>query len=146
MQDEEIPHSHHLSRYCPPSTLRPDGTPSGVAFRLKTHRNERYLSVNWLENASTGNRAEQMAAVRKAFADKGFGIAATARFAVANVSEMVRHVRLASPAKWEVCATHQPDPPDVSHSGVFGYTYSEDDDIIADLLAEKFVETHQARP
>jgi hypothetical protein len=125
--------------------FRPDGAPSGVAFRLRAKINERYLSVNWLEYAHSGTRADQLAEVRKAFAAKEFNVAATAIFAVLNVGETARHVRETPGSKWDICAAHRPDPPDISHAGVFGYTYTEEDDLIADLIAEKVIETHPAK-
>ena len=143
MFDFDIPDQHHVSRYCNPSSLKADGTPSGVAFRLRSHKNERYLSVNWLEYAHSASRSEQLAKVRESFIEKGFGIASSAKFAVLNVGEIAAHVFEMSGHK--ICASHQLEDKDPSHSGLFGYTYSDEDDLIADLMAEKVIELYPAR-
>jgi hypothetical protein len=66
-------------------------------------------------------------------------------FRRAKGGEATSHVREASEGKCEICVAHQPDPPDLSHSGVFGYTFTDDDDVIADLIAEKVLETFPAK-
>jgi hypothetical protein len=143
MFDFDIPDQHHISRYCRPTSLRSDGTPSGVAFRLRSHQNERYLSINWLEHAHSGPRRAQLDEVCKAFSAKGFGVASNARFAVLNLKDVIAHVLEISDHK--ICAAHKPEEHDPSHSGLFGYTYSDDDDLIADLIAEKVMELHPAK-
>ena len=140
MADSPIPAEHHISRYCKPTSLRADGTPSGVAFRL---RNERYLSVNWLEYAHPSSRSEQMGEMRRCFREKGFRTASTGIFAVLNVGQVVTYVFDLSGHKLR--AVHQPEDKDPSHSGLFGYTYSDDDDLLADLIAQRVIETHPAR-
>jgi hypothetical protein len=140
MADSVIPTEHHISRYCKPTSLRADGTPSGVAFRL---RNELYLSVNWLEHAHAGSRSEQLAEVRRCFVEKGFRTASTGVFAVLNVGQVASHVVDFSGRNLR--AVHKPEDKDPSHSGLFGYAYSDEDDLIADLIAEKVLETHPAR-
>ena len=142
MADLAIPGEHHVSRYCKPTSLRADGTPSGVAFRLR-NRNEPYLSVNWLEYAHPGSRSEQIAEVRRCFVEKGFRTASAGIFAVLRVGQVISDVFDASGHKLR--AVHKPEDKDPSHSGLFGYTYSDEDDLIADLIAEEAIETHPAR-
>jgi hypothetical protein len=142
MADPAIPGEHHVSRYCKPTSLRADSTPSGVAFRLR-NRNEPFLSVNWLEYANPGSRSEQIAEVRRCFVEKGFRTASTGIFAVLKVERVVSHVFIVSGHKLR--AVHRPEDRDPSHSGLLGYTYSDEDDLIADLIAEKVIETHSAK-
>lgn len=111
-----------------------------MAFRL---RNEPDLSVNWLEYAHPGSRSDQMAEVRRCFQEKGFRTASTGIFAVLNVGQIVSHVFDVSGHKLR--AVHKPEDKDPSHSGLLGYTYSNEDDLVADLIAEKVIETHSAK-
>jgi hypothetical protein len=103
----------------------------GTAFRLRP--NETYLSVNWLEFFQTPSCGDQIAAVRRAFQEKGTNLGTKAKFAVLSVSEVVEEaIRKESR---QLTFIHEPDdePLDPSHSGIHGY--SPEDDIIADLIA-----------
>ena len=47
MKGDHLPANDHVVRYCAGSKLAEDGTPLAAAFFLR--RNEKYLSVEWLE-------------------------------------------------------------------------------------------------
>ena len=56
-----------------------------------------------------------------------------------NVGSMLEYVKSNSNNS-SISVLHEPLPDDESHSGVFGY--SHEDDLIADLIADKVLETY----
>jgi hypothetical protein len=61
MKDQPIPDTDHVARYCKASTVE-DGEISAAAFMLR--EDERYLSVNWLEELKLPNRAAEITACK----------------------------------------------------------------------------------
>lgn len=112
------------------------------AFQLRP--NEKYLSVNWIEYFGLVPRNQQISALREVFVDKGRDLGATARFAVLNVGEMRDHVLQGTAGRTCLTVLHKPEPNDLSHCGIFGSTYGDDAGTAA-LIAEKVLETYQAR-
>ena len=135
MSKERIPDSDHVSRYCGGSHVE-DGEISGTAFMLRA--NEEYLSVNWLEFLQLSNRQKEIQEVSRVLKDKGRILGATSVIAVLNAGEVLEHVRNAAAITLE--AMRVPEEKDPSHSGIFGYT--PEDDIIAELIAQKVKKTH----
>jgi len=84
-----------------------------------------------------------MAEVRHCFQNKGFRVASTGIFAVLRVERVVSHVFDTS--GYKLSAVHKPEGKDPSHSGLFGYTFSDEDDLIADLIAQTIIERHPAK-
>lgn len=88
---------------------------------------EDHLSVNWLEYFDKDNLKERVQCVREAFANKGFGLKKSGRFAVLNVS-MIKAAGL-NAANKQLQVLHWPDNEnnDLSHSGIFNYEINEFD-------------------
>ena len=142
MPGPRIPDTDHVSRFCGESKCDDDGRLLGSAFMPR--RGEPYLSVNRLESTGASNRAEQLAAVRRHLTDKEINLPAKGRLAVLHLLTVFDHVRSTAPDRRNLTAHHEPEPPhDPSHAGIYGY--SDEDDLIADLVAEAVQETHQAR-
>ncbi len=105
---------------------------------------EPYLSVNWLEGTGASLRARQLAIVRQHLRNKGRTLSPKGRLAVLNLQIAFDHVRSGTPDARRLAAHHEPElPADPSHSGIYGYT--NDDVLIADLLAEAVREVYPAR-
>jgi len=137
MKGDQVPDSAHIAHYCGASSIESNGTINGMAFRLR--KGEEYLSVNWLEFLEKASREEEIDEVRNVLRKK-LTLGARSRIAVANVGSLIRHI-------WEeriLTVQHEPEPDDLSHSGIFGYRI--DDDLIADMIAEVFQEIHSSKP
>jgi hypothetical protein len=146
MKDDPVPDADHIARYCGRAKLDENGRPTGQAFRLRKSSQgiEPFLSVNWLEHLSSGDRSEQIDALRAAFAGKArFTVAASARFAVHQVGALRDYVHQESPDNRNLTILHHPEPDDPSHAALHGL--QEDDDLIAELIADIVLETHAAK-
>ena len=142
MPGPRIPETDHVSRLCGGSKCDDDGRPLGTAFMLRP--DEPYLSVNWLESTGASSRAEQLAVVRRNLTGKGVSLPAKGHLAVLHLRTVFDHVRSAAPDSRDLTAHHEPEPPhDPSHAGIYGY--GNEDDVIADLIAEAVRESHAAR-
>ena len=130
MSSLEIGEDHHVARYCKPSAIGDDGLPLAIAFELRD--GEDYLSVNWLEFFKTTDLFQAIDFVRQAFRKKNFGVSSNGKFVSLKVI-MVKEVffRNSHPPTRII---HLPEENDPSHSGVFGYTAS--DELIATEIAE----------
>ncbi len=135
MSDELVPDSNHISRHCGGSHVE-DGEIGADAFMLRA--SDESLSVNWLELLQLSDRQSEIREVCRVLRDKGRTLGPTSVIAVLNVGEVLEHVRNAEARTLKV--VHVPEENDPSHSGIFGYT--AEDDIIADLIAQKINETH----
>ena len=133
LKNDHLPFDNHISRYCKPKTLSEE-KPTGASFMLR--ENEQHLSVNWLEHNGMPSREEQIAHIRK---NINLQLAKTGKLAVLNVGSMLEYVKSNSNNS-SISVLHEPLPDDESHSGVFGY--SHEDDLIADLIADKVLETY----
>ena len=130
MSSLEIGEDHHVARYCKPSAIGDDGLPLATAFELRD--GEDHLSVNWLEFFKTTDLFQAIDFVRQAFRKKKFRVSSNGKFIMLQVSS-VKEVILRNsdlPAK----IIHLPEQNDPSHSGVFGYTAS--DELISTEIAE----------
>ncbi|MXX97307.1 MAG: hypothetical protein F4065_08815 [Rhodothermaceae bacterium] len=130
MSSLEIGEDHHVARYCKPSAIGDDGLPLATAFELRDR--DDHLSVNWLEFFETTDLPQAIDYVRQAFREKKFGVRRNGKFVSLQVG-MVKEVILRNsdlPAK----IIHLPEQNDPSHSGVFGYTAS--DELISTEISE----------
>lgn len=140
MKGDPVPDPHHIARYCGGSTIREDGSISGVAFRLR--QTEEFLSVNWLEFLSQPTRDAEIRELQKVLGSK-LQLRAKARIAALNTGELRRYVRVNSPDRRELRVLHQQEPGDPSYSGIFNLL--PEHDLIADLLAEVIQATYPAK-
>lgn len=140
MNGGPIPRQDHISRYASAMKCTEEGEVTGVAFMLRKDRNEKYLSVNWLEFFNLCDRNAEIDAVRKALRIKP---GANAKIAVMNVGKTVEYIKANSPDSRLLSVVHQPNKDNPSHCGIFGLVF--DDHLIADLIAETVQETHPAR-
>ncbi len=144
MKDEPIPPHHHVSRYCRGGSLLKNGEVTGTSFFLRD--NDEYLSVNWLEFLELDDRDSEIKEVRRVLGTK-LNLGSTAKIAVLNVGDMQDHVRKNSLDHRDLRILHRPDDPsdkpDPSHSGIF--ETRQDEQLIAELIAEKVLETFAAK-
>jgi hypothetical protein len=141
MKDQPIPDSNHVARHCKASTA-PGGQIQATAFMLRD--DEQYLSVNWLEELRSPDRAGEVFALQKLYARKFTRIGAGARIAILNVGTLRNKVFNESPDRRLLRVLHEPEEPDdLSHAGI--YDIPRDDDIIPELLATSVLEHHPAR-
>lgn len=136
MKGDPIPDINHVARYC-----RATASDTGAAFLLRA--GESFISVNWLEYLRLGTRSEEIEEVRRVLGSK-LTLGKNAKIAVLNVGETYRYVASESPDGRKLRFLHDPeDPLDKSHSGIYD-TKSEDEMLIAELIAETIVEQHPA--
>ncbi len=143
MKDDQIPPDHHVSRYCGGGSLL-NGEVTGVSFYLRAE--DEYHSVNWLDFLGLGDRDSEIGEIRRVLSTK-MNLGSTAKIAVLNVDYMKDHVRQNSPDHRDLRVLHRPDEPpdkpDPSHSGIFDTR--QDEQFIAELIAEKVLETFAAK-
>jgi hypothetical protein len=81
--------------------------------------------------------------IRQHLISKGMTLPANGRLAVLHLQTVIDYVRSSAPDSRRLTAHHEPElPHDPSHSGIYGYT--ENDDMIADLIAQVVQEVHRA--
>lgn len=103
-----------------------------------------YLSVNWLEHTGASSRSQQLANVRKHLTDKRVFLPASGHLAVLHLQTAFDHVEVNAPDSRRLTAHHEPElPHDPSHSGIYGY--GNEDQLIADLIAQAVREHYDAR-
>lgn len=139
MKGDRIPDSHHIGRYCKPSTVE-NGQIQATAFMLR--RDEESLSVNWLEFLNYSNREQEVTELRKTYSSR-LSVGARARIAILNVGEVREKVLKESPDGRNLEVLHDPARDDPSHSGIYNLGY--DDELIAELILETVKETYPAR-
>lgn len=138
MKGDPLPPTNNIARYCSYASLNEDGTVSPTAFRLR--RDDKYLSVNWLEYLRQLDRDSEINEIRRLFASKNFKLGSKALIAVLNVDIVLKHVETQSPYKIRVL--HEPLDTDPSHSGI--HETIQDELMISELIVEKVLETHPA--
>jgi len=141
MKGDLVPDKDHISRYCGGTQLKPNGSPSGAAFRLRNNQ-ETYLSVNWLEYLNKKNRDEEIDEIRKIISKK-LNVGTKAKISVLNVGEVRNHVSMSSDDQRKLQILHEPENGDPSHSGI--HNLRPEDDLIADLIAQVIQEAHSAK-
>lgn len=120
MSSAKINDSDHVARYCKPSTLSENGSPTGLSFLPRP--SDDHLSVNWLEYFKTSSLAEGVQRIQRALALKNFDTKPSGKFAVITVVDvkdagrrMNQNLRIA----------RLPTDHDESHAGIFGYTHTD---------------------
>ena len=144
MQRDRVPDTDHISRYCGGAQILPDGRISGTAFRLREA--DQYLSVNWLEYLDLGDRASEIAEVRRVLEAKGRKLGTTARLAVLNAGLLREHVASASADHRVLDILHEPEPKDPSHAGIYGLRQDDTLMEIAEPMAEVVQDVYPAKP
>jgi len=146
VKGDALPDTDHVSRYCGGAQVKPDGTPSGKAFRLRMLRDgpEPYLSVNWLEFLEKADRTGEIEEIRQVLSRK-LRLGSRAKIAVLNVGETVDHVHRNSEDRRVLRVSHEPEtnPPDPSHSGI--HNLRLDDELIAELIAQTIKKVYPAK-
>lgn len=140
MKDEIIPKQDHISRYCAPSKIKEDGTPSGEAFMLRTDNGERELSVHWLEFFDEDSKDKQIDQIKNTVGRKP---AKNGKFAVTNIGIMIDYVKTESESASILSVSHDPIDTDEAHSLV--NNIYPDHDMISELLADVFDEYYPSR-
>lgn len=148
LKDDPIPDADHVARYCGGATLD-DGQVSGASFKLRPMKDgnkEEYLSVNWLELLGKESRREEIGEVQRVLTTK-MTPGSTAKLAVLRVGDVKDYVSQSASDRRILRILHRPDEPpgkpDPSHSGIFGT--DADEDLIAELIAERVLETYAAK-
>ena len=143
MKDDPIPPNHHVSRYCRGASIL-NGEVTGTSFFLRN--GEEYLSVNCLNLLELDDRNDEIEEVRRVLGTK-MDLRSKAKIVVLNVGDTQDHTRQNSQDHRDLRILHQPEePPDIpdpSHSGIFDT--NEDEQLIAELIAEMVLETYAAR-
>lgn len=137
-----VPDSDHVARYCSPLHID-HGDLQASAFLLRRNKNEKDLSVNWLEKIHPSDRAEQIRLLQQTFAEKMVRISAGAEFAVLNVGGLRKNVAEGCPECPLLEVLHLPKQDDPSRSGIFGI--ERDDQLVAELLLEAVLNHYPAR-
>ena len=140
MKGDTIPDNDHIVRLCHNKYVA-DEQIQATAFQLR--RNEDSLSVNWLECLNCSGRENEIAEMRKMYAETFSSVGTRAEIAVLNVGEVREKVRLGSPDRRNIDVLHDPMPEDPSHSGI--YNLKPDNELIAELILETIRETYSAR-
>ena len=141
MKGQSIPDSDHIARHCSTSTA-PDGEVQATAFMLR--KGEEYLSVNWLEELNCPDRTSEACALQDVYARKLTRVGAGARIAILNVGILRTKVENEGPDRRILRVLHEPQPDDSSHTGIYGIPY-ENQEIVAELIAQVVLENHPAR-
>ena len=116
-----LPDGDHVSRYCKPASMRPDGLPFSLAFRLRD--GEDYLSANWLEYFQSPDLPTAIQRIREVFRSKGFRLPRRGAFAVLDVGGVRTAVRENSGRSLRF--EHAPSRDDPSHAAIYGYGFSD---------------------
>jgi len=126
-----IPPTDHISRLCYGKSID-DGNILGAAFLPRP--GDDYLSVNWLEYLRCPDQLSQVAEVRRRYANKFRSIKKKDRIAILNVEATCLKVQNETDDNRCLRATHEPEPEDDSHSGLWEFSY--DDIIIGELILQ----------
>ena len=139
VKGDNIPPNHHVARYCYGKGID-DGQIIGAAFLPRpTHA---YLSVNWLEYLECPDRPSEINEVRKRYATR-FNLNKKDKIALLNVGATCLKVAEKSEDHRCLNATHEPEPTDDSHSGLWGFCY--DDMVIAELILSTVLDVVPAK-
>lgn len=144
MNSADLPDNDHVVRYAKPTSVREDGSVDGSAFRLR--RNDRGLSVNWLEYFQGLLKSQQLDKIRQL---SRLTMRPNGRLAELNIADAKRHVqsRLTTlrfiHVPLAVEGKYQPDP---SHAEITGLPPGDSPEaaLIGDMIAECIETVHPA--
>jgi|APSaa5957512576_1039674.scaffolds.fasta_scaffold88373_2 hypothetical protein len=145
MKGDTIPDKDHIARYCGFRNLDEDGQIGASAFMLNVKKNEKELSVDWLEFLNCSNREAEITEMRNVYANR-LDVGKKAKIAILNVGNTLQEVQANSQDNRKLNIIHDPLVPEGAqspHSGIYGL--KEDDDMIAELLAQCISESSPAR-
>jgi len=114
-----------VARYCKPSSIDEQGSPTSAAFQRRP--TEGYLSVFWLECFQHAHEKTRIHAVKQAMEQRRFTVKPRGQFAVLAIEQSTRYI-LDEVAEQIVYRTMN-----LPHCGIF---HDGDDLLIAELLAE----------
>lgn len=130
-----LPPADHVARFCDRKYISERQNVEPGAFMLR--KDEKYLSVQWLELLKKQNRLEEIAEARVIIA-KRMKIRPNTKIAVLNVGGSCDYVFQES--GYAIRMVHQPEPSYEAHSGIFGTEqYPE---LLAELILETVQEFH----
>jgi hypothetical protein len=150
MKGDIIPDSNHISRCCPQKHIDEEGRIQHTAFLLRTWKNEKMLSVNWLEYVRYDSIEDKIAEIQKIY-NKNFTqppLDFKAKIVILIVAEIRKKVREEIYDERNIEIKHDSDID--SHSGI-DYLLKVDNDnrliaeLIADLIHETNSKTYPAR-
>ena len=145
MNDDKVPDKDHIARLCLPSKIE-DEKIQASAFMLR--KDEKELSVNWLEFLNCTDRDDEISEIRNVYSAK-FTVSKTAKLAVLNVGELRMKIAEESPDHRTLEVVHTPiissgpDLGDPSHSEI--YNLMPDNELIAELILQTIQQTYPAR-
>jgi hypothetical protein len=137
MKGDILPPDNHVARYCSRKFISERNSVAPGAFMLK--KNERYLSVQWLEYLKQPNRGEAINKVREMLS-RHLKIKRQDRIALLNVERTCKQVVEESGQR--IVMLHEPSLNNEAHSGIFGV--DQDQELIAEIIAETILENHPA--
>jgi predicted transcriptional regulator len=139
MKGAPLPREDHIARYCGGSHISEDGLITPTAFHLRRDQNEKYLSVDWLEILNQPDRISEIAAVRGIISQR-LRLGKTSKIGILKVGEVIDYV--INESRSSIRILHGPEPDEPSHSGI--YDTDQDEELIAELIAEKVLEIYPA--
>jgi len=133
VKGDRIPPNDHVARLCYGKGIE-YGQIIGAAFWPRPR--DDYLSVNWLECLQCPDRPSEIAEIRKRYAR--LNLKKKDKIALLNVGATCSKVENESADRRCLNATHEPEPDDDSHSGLWGF--SDDDILIAELILQSVID------
>jgi len=124
MNEQTLTHGR-VARYCKPSSLDEQGSPTSAAFQRRP--TEVYLSAFWLEFFQHVHEKMRIQAVKRAMAQRRFTVKPRGQFAVLDIEQSTHYI-FKEVAEQIVCRAMN-----LPHCGLF---HDGDDLLIAELLAE----------
>lgn len=136
MKGDTIPDEDHIARYCGYSDLDEDGQIGASAFMLNVKKDEKELSVDWLEFLNCSSRENEIIEMRNVYANR-LDVGKKAKIAILNVGNVRQTVREKSLDNRELKVLHDPltsEGDQSPHSGI--YNLQQDDELIHELLVQ----------
>jgi hypothetical protein len=135
VKNNNIPSTDHVVHLCYGKGIE-NGQISPAAFLPRP--TDVYFSVNWIEWLKCPDRSSAITEVRKRYAANFNNLKKKDKIALLNVGVTCSKVAMESVDQRCLKATHEPEPNDDSHSGLWGYTYN--DMMIAEIILSSVLE------
>lgn len=123
--NEQILTHGRVARYCKPSSLDEQESPTSAAFQRRP--TEEYLSVFWLEFFQEAHEKNRIQAVKQAMEQRRFTVKQRGHFAVLDIEQSMQYIFEEVAEQIAYRAMNLP------HCGLF---HDGDDLLVAELLAE----------